>query len=80
MRLKGSKNKEKPDQSIIEHRYLVTYFMKRTQKFGDQGRHTEIVKGDLEAWFIERATSNPEFTILIENSQYIYGNPSDNDI
>ena len=73
MRLKGSKNIKKPDQNIIkEPRYLITYFMKRTQNYGDQGRHTEIVKGDLEAWFIERATNNPNYTILIENSQYIH--------
>jgi len=65
-----SKNIKKSEQNT--DRYLVTYFMKRTKGYGDQGRYTEVVRGDLEDWFKDRATNNPDYTIIIENSQYIW--------
>ena len=65
-----SNDTSKSNQNIT--RYLVTYFMKRIKGFGEQDRHTEVVKGDLEAWFIERATNNPDYNIIVENSQLIW--------
>jgi len=65
-----SKDINKSNQNT--DRYLVTYKIVRTRGFGEQPRITEVVTGDLEEWFRERATNNPDYTIIIENSQYIW--------
>lgn len=65
-----SKNTKESNQNTSE--YLVTYFMKRTQGFGEQPRITEVVRGDLGVWFVDRASNNPEYTIIVEMCCYIW--------